>query len=307
MAPVMKVQKPRTRSSRLSAQHSTKTENLAQHVAKTETLAPIVKIRPEKKFDNYKKFATSSPFPNFQRPSPQECQEAHRILTASHGERDPNATDAMNADGLDRPTVFPDPLDGLVYAILCQATNERNAIRQVQSMIGEYGSWTDYNAISKGGETKLQNVLSCGGLHIRKAKFIMSILRQVKARHDAYTLNHLWPLDDEQVMEEFLSYNGVGPKTASCVLALTLNRQRFVVDTHIYRITGFLGWRPLHATPEQARAHLETKIPDEFKYSLHLLFITHGRECPECKAGGKLKGSCDLRKALRELAPTKDH
>ncbi|KGO68800.1 DNA glycosylase [Penicillium italicum] len=296
MARVLKAQKPRTRSARLSAQLFTKTADLAS----------TVQVLPAKKITAYKKFNTSSPFPDFQRPSPQECQEAHRILTASHGERDPDATNAMNVDGIDRPSVFPDPLHGLIYALLCQATNERNAIRQVGAMTKEYGSWTDYNAISKGGETKLQDVLSCGGLHIRKAKFIMSILRQVKARHGIYSLNHLWPLEDEQVMEELLSYDGIGPKTASCVISLTLNRQRFVVDTHIHRITGFLGWRPKRATPEQARAHLETKIPDEFKYSLHLLFITHGRECPECKAGAKLTGNCSLRKGFRDLAPEKD-
>lgn len=89
-----------------------------------------------------------------------------------------------------------------------------------------------YNTISKRGESKLEDVLSYGGLHARKAKFIMSILRQVKSRHGVYSLNHLWPLDDEQVME-FLSYNGVGPKTASYVVALTLNKHRFVVDTHV--------------------------------------------------------------------------
>ncbi|KAK4868504.1 hypothetical protein LT330_007230 [Penicillium expansum] len=293
MARILKAQKPRARNL-----------GLPYHdVAKTTATTLTVKIKPVKKITQYKRFTTSSPFPDYKRPSPQECKKAHRILVASHGERDPTATNAMNADGFDRPTVFTDPLDGLVYGLLCQATNERNAIRQVQAMVKEYGSWTDYNVISDGGEATLRDVLSCGGLHVRKAKFIMSILHQVKSRHGVYSLNHLWPLDDEEVMEEFLSYNGVGPKTASCVIALTLKRQRFVVDTHIYRITGFLGWRPMHATPEEARAHLERRIPDDFKYSLHLLFITHGRECPECKTGSKITGRCNLRKAFRDLVP----
>lgn len=66
------------------------------------------------------------------------------ILAASHGERDRTATNtttnAMNADGTDRRTVFADPLDGLVYIILCQTTNERNAIRHIQAMTEEYVS-----------------------------------------------------------------------------------------------------------------------------------------------------------------------
>lgn len=288
MARVLKAQKP----------HTLKSARPYHAITKASDTVIKENVQIDKKITQYKKFATDSPFPDYNRPSPQECREAHRILVATHGERDPTATNAMNADGMDRPTVFADPLDGLIYGILCQATNERNAIRQIQAMNKEYGSWTNYDAISSNGETKLGDVLSCGGLHVRKAKFIMSILSQVKSRHGIYSLGHLWSLDDEQVMEEFLSFNGVGPKTASCVTALTLNRQRFVVDTHIHRITGFLGWRPMHATPDEARAHLEKRIPDDLKYSLHLLFITHGRECSDCKAGSKPTGSCELRKIL---------
>lgn len=294
MARVLRQQKPRTQGPK------------SARASQATTLAVKPKTKPEKKWNQYNQFATRSPFPDFHRPLVQECREAHRILTAAHGDRDPAATNAMNADGLDRPSVFADPLDGLVYGILCQATNELNAIRQVRSMTTEYGSWTNYDKIVNGGEIKLQRALACGGLHLRKSKFIMSILDQVKARHHSYTLNHLWSLEDDKVMEEFLSFNGVGPKTASCVLALTLNRDKFVVDTHIYRITGFLGWRPMNATAEQARAHLETKIPDDLKYSLHLLFITHGRECPACKAGAKSTARCDLRHALCDPVLTKD-
>lgn len=288
MAPILRRKKPQSLGSRPHIHQALRTTD---HVSKAKTT-------PTKKVTEYQQFTTTSPFPKFPCPSLQECEDAHSILAALHGEREPEAANAMNADGMDRPTVFPDPLDGLVYGLLCQATNERNAIRQVQAMIEEYGSWTDYEAIVKRGQIVLQDVLSCGGLHVRKAKFILSILRQVKTRHNVYSLNHLWPLDDDQVVEELLTYDGVGPKTASCVTALTLKRQRFVVDTHIFRITGFLGWRPAHATAEQARAHLERKIPDRFKYSLHLLFITHGRECPECKAGAKSTGKCKLRAAF---------
>ncbi|KAL4733534.1 DNA glycosylase [Aspergillus similis] len=107
---------------------------------------------------------------------------------------------------------------------------------------------------------------------------LMGILGQIKARaavEEEYSVNGLRELSDE-----------IGPKTASCVLALTLGRQRFVVDTHIHRITGMLGWRLSDASPEQTRGHLECRIPDEHKYALHLLFITHGRECPRCRAVG---------------------
>ncbi|KAL4885958.1 DNA glycosylase [Aspergillus karnatakaensis] len=204
----------------------------------------------------------------------------------------------MNADGVDRPTRFPDVLHGLIYGVLCQATNEQNAIRQVHSLDKTYGSWTNFAAIAKAGEPKLKDALACGGLHERKSRMIIKILQQVKSKHQSYTLKHLFCASDSEAMEDLLSYYGVGPKTASCVLALTLQRQRFVVDTHIYRLTGELGWRPPKASAEHARAHLEFMIPDDLKYSLHLLFISHGRECPRCRAGGDRHYDCELMRGI---------
>jgi endonuclease III len=227
------------------------------------------------------------------------------VLADLHGDRDPLSSNAMNADGMDRPSSFPDVLDGLVYGLLCQATNENNAIRQVSSMDAQYGSWKNYDAIVTRGEAKLAETLRCGGLHVRKAKLLTSLLRQVEAKNENYTLNYLHKMSDEDAMQELLSYSGIGPKTASCVLALTLQRQRFVVDTHIHRITGMLGWRPAGASPEQARAHLECRIPDEHKYALHLLFIAHGRECLQCRAGSKDK-DCAVLKEIKESASQKD-
>jgi hypothetical protein len=35
--------------------------------------------------------------------------------------------------------------------------------------------------------------------------------------------------------------------------------------------------------------HLDIKIPEQYKYSLHNLFIRHGRMCKHCKGGPELK------------------
>jgi endonuclease III len=92
----------------------------------------------------------------------------------------------------------------------------------------------------------------------------------------------------------------VGPKTASCVLLFCLQREDFAVDTHVYRITGLLGWRPKAASREETYAHLNVRVPDEDKYGLHILLVGHGKKCDECRAGGKSIGKCELRKAFRK-------
>ncbi|PYH48141.1 amidophosphoribosyltransferase [Aspergillus saccharolyticus JOP 1030-1] len=98
-------------------------------------------------------------------------------------------------------------------------------------------------------------------------------------------LNHLHALSTEQAMTELVKYPGIGPKTAGCVLLFCLQRPCFAVDTHIFRICKWLGWvPPTKVTEVTAFGHLEVRIPDHLKYSLHTLLIRHGKSCPRCRA-----------------------
>lgn len=162
-----------------------------------------------------------------------------------------------------------------------------------------YGGSDQWAAIVAGGQPKLQQAIQSGGLSVVKSKVIISILEQAKAKYGKYSLDHLFSASDKDAMREMLSFQGVGPKTAGCVLLFCLQRASFAVDTHVYRITGLLGWRPARASREEAQAHLDAKVPDGDKYGLHVLLITHGKRCEECKAGGKSLGKCVLRKAFR--------
>lgn len=162
-----------------------------------------------------------------------------------------------------------------------------------------YGGSDNWASIVEGGEAKLQEAIKCGGLSAVKSRVIISILRQVYQKYGTYSLDHLHDAETEDAYKEMLAFQGVGPKTASCVLLFCLRRESFAVDTHVWRIAGLLGWRPKEAGREATQAHLEVRIPPEDKYGLHVLMVTHGRRCEECKAGGKNIGKCELRKAFR--------
>jgi len=74
-----------------------------------------------------------------------------------------------------------------------------------------------------------------------------------------------------------------------------------------FRIAKALGWVPLKANREQAFAHLDARVAEDLKYSLHTLMITHGRKCNNCAARGMpgnrkvgdLDGGCPLRGMLK--------
>jgi endonuclease-3 len=106
-------------------------------------------------------------------------------------------------------------------------------------------------------------------------------------------------------MEELVSFDGVGPKTASCVLLFCLGRDSFAVDTHVFRLSKVLGWVPDKANRISAQAHLEKRVPDELKYGLHVLMIQHGRVCKGCKKLGLSTGSCVLKSYARQRAAGK--
>ncbi|KIX96593.1 uncharacterized protein Z520_07859 [Fonsecaea multimorphosa CBS 102226] len=252
-----------------------------------------------KKLKSYAQFANQSPFPDFHHPTPEECKLAHRILASLHGPRirpKEVVASTTRAGCGDSPSV----LDALVRTILSQNTSDVNSTRAKRSMDKVYGGSDKWDAIVAGGEAKLQEAIKCGGLSAVKSKVIMSILKQTFEKYGEYSLDHLHHASSEEAMQEMLSFQGVGPKTASCVLLFCLQRESFAVDTHVWRITGLLGWRPKNASRDETHAHLDVMIPDEDKYGLHILLVTHGKRCEECRAGGKNLGKCELRKAFRQ-------
>ncbi|KAG5925654.1 hypothetical protein E4U53_003255 [Claviceps sorghi] len=301
------------------ASSSTKTESPVSKKVKLEPASPVrqevsstnartrVKVKDEitkaqvlkdRKLKSFSAFATKSPFPDLLRPTAEECRVAHRILARLHGERHrPGAVVASttSAGCGDSPSV----LDALVRTVLSQNTSNKNSTRAKLSMDKEYGGSDKWEEIVRGGQARLQKSIQSGGLAVTKSKVIMSILRQTKDKYGVYSLDHLFQASDEDAMKEMISFQGVGPKTASCVLLFCLQRPSFAVDTHVYRLAGLLGWRPATACREETQAHLDAVVPDEEKYPLHLLLVTHGRECEECKAGGRSAGRCELRKAFK--------
>ncbi|KAK7920031.1 hypothetical protein PG985_008053 [Apiospora marii] len=255
-----------------------------------------------RKLKAYTQFANASPFPDFARPTPDECKLAHRILASLHGNRtrpsEPITTAPANRAGCgDAPSV----LDALVRTVLSQNTSDRNSTRAKLSMDEVYGGSDKWEAIVAGGQPKLEKTIQSGGLAANKSRTILRVLEQAHARYGRYSLDHLFEKSDEDAMAEMLGFQGVGPKTASCVLLFCLRRESFAVDTHVYRLAGLLGWLPKNKScnREQAQAHLDARVPAEDKYGLHVLLIRHGKDCAECKAGGRSTGKCELRRAFR--------
>ena len=206
-------------------------------------------------------------------------RKVDRLLEAHFGARD-------------EPT-RRDPLDELVRTILSQNTNDVNSHRAYASLRERFPTW---DAVMCAQRDTLEGVLRPGGLARTKSGRIQGILKSVAAEHGAPTLARLEDLPDDQVEQMLLGYEGVGYKTARCVLLFALGRDVFPVDTHILRIAIRLGVLPEKTSLDKAHRMLGPAVPKGRSYPLHLNLIALGkRNCrprnPGC-AQCPLKGLC---------------
>ena len=187
-------------------------------------------------------------------------------------------------------------LDSLVHTILSQNTTGANSTRAFASLQATFGG--DWQQVLEAPESAVSASIRMGGLANIKAGRIQTILREVHSTHGRLDLEHFRKLSDAQAHAALMQFDGVGPKTASCVLLFCLRRDSFAVDTHVFRIARRMGWIPLKATREQAFVHLDQCVPNRLKYRLHVLLIRHGKTCPNCAAQGRPqrapRGPCPL-------------
>jgi len=109
---------------------------------------------------------------------------------------------------------------------------------------------------------------------------------------DLLSLQHLKNLPTPEAFDQLIKYPGIGVKTAACVLLFCFQRPVYAVDTHVFRITKWLGWVPKECKDADSTFwHCQSRVPDDLMLPLHKLFWKHGRECYRCRAdtrsGGK--------------------
>jgi endonuclease-3 len=193
------------------------------------------------------------------------------------------------------PPRVADPLDELILTVLSQHTSDLNAERAYGELRTAYPSWQQ---VVDSPSPAVADVIRSGGLANTKAPRIQAILREVREREGAYSLDRLRTLSDADARAYLISLPGIGPKTAAVVLSFALGRDAMPVDTHVHRVTKRLGIIPSKASAERADRLLQDLIPDGLRTPLHVAFIRLGRQI--CKAPTPRCAACPL----KDLCPT---
>lgn len=105
-----------------------------------------------------------------------------------------------------------------------------------------------------------------------------------RIKENMLSMDHVFEMTTDGAMDEMTKLPGIGVKTASCVILFCMKRPSFAVDTHVWRHCKWLGWVPETASRDQTFSHCEVRVPDHLKYSLHQLFLKHGKTCGRCRA-----------------------
>jgi len=242
-----------------------------------------------KKLKLHSSFAAESPFPQFAHPTASEAFQVYQLLSKAYPTHNAvRKSPVASRNSAETCGSVPNVIEALIGTILSQNTSGKNSSRAKTGLDVAFGR-NNFAAISQAPRDEVVDAIRSGGLANKKAATIQNILRAIKARHGQYSLQHLGAaeegkrMSDDEIMKELLCYDGVGPKTASCVLLFCLGRDSFAVDTHVFRLSKVLKWVPPQADRILAQAHLDLRIPNELKYGLHVLMIQHGRVCRGCK------------------------
>ncbi|MUV89728.1 endonuclease III [Halapricum sp. CBA1109] len=184
-----------------------------------------------------------------------------------------------------------DAFECLVRTILSQNTSDVASQPAHDSLMDRYGPGGPVDegdlvaSLAEADQQRLAETISSAGLYNQKSERIVAIAREVR---EAYGGEQAFDQfvregDPDEVRDALLAYNGVGPKTADCVLLFAGGRGGvFPVDTHVHRIARRLGLAPADADHETVREHLEADVPAEKCGFGHTAMIQFGREY--CKA-----------------------
>ena len=180
------------------------------------------------------------------------------------------------------------PLDILIATMLSQNTTDKTSYRAFTNLKKDFKSWDDVmNAPIK----KIKDAVRVCGLTNQKSRSIKSLLKKLKSKYGKLSIDFIKKMKDDDIYKELMQYNGVGVKTVSCVMAFSLGRDVFPVDTHVHRLTNRLGIA-YAKTPDKTYEQLKDKIPKGKKFLLHTLLIRFGRKI--CRANNPFCSKCIL-------------
>lgn len=178
-------EQPAKRAKRGKKQSGLKNEELTPEY---EDIADVKEESPKKtpkKKENYGLTPGITPYPDYPRPTAEECKEVVRLLEKVHGQViTPKAIPPPSLDVAGCGEV-PSVLDALIRTRLSANTTNKNSSTAFQGLVARFGTLkegigkgsVDWDAVRRAPQKEVFKAIERGGLADRKSKDIQAILQ----------------------------------------------------------------------------------------------------------------------------------
>ncbi|EKX40345.1 hypothetical protein GUITHDRAFT_43372, partial [Guillardia theta CCMP2712] len=173
----------------------------------------------------------------------------------------------------------------LVAALLSVQCLDSVALKAFESLREGLGGQLTVDRVSSMTAAELEPYIKSCNYYKTKAKSIHACAVSLKKRHGGRV---------PASFSSLVQLEGVGPKIANLVLSVGLGDESagLVVDTHVHRVAGRLGWAVKSADggkAEDSRRMLEEWVPESERVDFTLVLISFGQTV--CTP---LRPSCDV-------------
>jgi len=184
------------------------------------------------------------------------------------------------------PFSSKDPMSMLVDILLSHRTRDEQTAAAYDNLLKRFGSW---EAVRDAPMEEVQDAIANVNFPEVKAPRIQAIMRQITEERGELNLDFLCSLPVEESAAWLTRFDGVGPKTAACVLLFSCQQPILPVDVHVHRVSGRLGLIGKKVTADAAHNLLQALLPQDARniYNFHKALLRHGQricvfERPHC-------------------------
>ena len=183
-----------------------------------------------------------------------------------------------------------DPFRTLISCILSLRTKDETTREATLRLFKTASNPREMLGLS---EETIEKTIYPVGFYRRKAKVIRGICRDLIDRFESRTPDNL---------EDLLTLNGVGRKTANLVVTIGFGKPGICVDTHVHRITNRWGYISAK-TPDQTEMALRKELPPEYWIEFNDLLVPFGQTI--CTPISPFCATCPISEYCQKVGVTK--